>query len=127
MRVSDSLVLLQGIFVVTNNHVVSNDYDQLRHLQQLLSTLSIARLYTHADPGILGRNEVEYLHYTISLKSIRLLSRKFQAVKDFPRPKAAAEFRPFLEMYNFYHCCISSTAANGFKSEKVSQGTILPG
>lgn len=55
-------------------------------------------IYTH---------KVEYLGYLDSEDGIQPSAHKIQFIKSSPKSEFTPELAPFLDMFNFFRCCIS--------------------
>ena len=96
---------LDDIIVTSHSHE-----EHLQHLRTLFQVLQRAGLSIKLGKCVLGREQVDFLGYTISSQGFRPPERKVEAISKFPTPTTSTMLRRFLGMFNHYRRCIPRAA-----------------
>ena len=52
------------------------------------------------------QNEICYLEYIMSAQEVQMKDKKFEEIKNWPKPKLIKDIQIFLAFTNFYQCFI---------------------
>ena len=92
------IVYLDDILIYTkddrNSHVAA--------IQWVLEQLKIFLLHTNLEKCRFYQDEVRFLGYVVSSKSIRMEDKQIEAVKQWPKPQSVRDMEVFLGFANFY-------------------------
>ena len=77
--------------------------EHLHHIQQVLHTLLLHKLYANLEKCSFGMDRVHYLGYIIDQHGIHVDPAKIQVIRDWPAPTTLTELQSFLGLGNFYH------------------------
>ena len=69
-----------------------------------------ANLQLHIGKGVFAQPKLNYLGYVLSDKGASSSAEKVMAVKEYPTPKNARDFRPFLGLASFYRRLVTKFA-----------------
>jgi hypothetical protein len=76
--------------------------ENMRHIQQVLSTLRQHKLYANLETCSFGMNRVQYLGYIVDDHGVHVDPAKIQVISDWPTPTTLTELCSFLGLANFY-------------------------
>lgn len=79
-----------------------NDEQHLHHLRTIFQRLKDYGICINASKCIFGKNEVNFLGYTINANGTKPPQHRVTAIVAFPKPAIIKELRQFLGMVNFY-------------------------
>lgn len=91
--------------------IASSDENEHRaHLSMLFKVLSSYGLTINVEKCDLGKENLDFLGYTVNATGIRPQADRVQAIVDYPKPKDVKGLQRFLGMVNFYHRCLPKAA-----------------
>lgn len=93
------------------------------HLREILTRFDAHGIVINRNKCQIGKEEVDFLGYTVGAEGIRPKEEKIAAIKEFPRPKDVQELRRFLGMINFYRQSIPGAAKYQAQLNQYLQGT----
>ncbi|GBG78909.1 hypothetical protein CBR_g28623 [Chara braunii] len=97
------LIYLDDILVYSrtlDEHIV--------HLRVVLNRLRLAKYKANFDKCEFARQELEYLGHFVTLKGIRPLADKIQAIVDWPEPRCKTDVRSFMGLARYYQRFVES-------------------
>ena len=81
-----------------------------KHIRHVLQTLKKHKLFATLKKCEFFLEETEFVGYSISATGIRMLSKKVEAILDWPVPTTVTQVRSFLGLANFYRRFIRNFA-----------------
>ena len=97
----DVFVYLDDILIFSKNQA-----DHMKVLEELFQRLSKAGLTIALDKCEFGKDELDYLGYTISSQGIRPIERKTEAIQNYPIPEKPKQLLAFLGALNYYRASL---------------------
>jgi hypothetical protein len=76
--------------------------EQMRHIQQVLSTLQQQNLYANLEKFSFGMNRVQYLGYIVDENGVHVDPAKIQVICDWPASTTLTNLQNFLGRANLY-------------------------
>ncbi|KAG5323770.1 POL5 protein, partial [Pseudoatta argentina] len=108
--------------------------------RQIFRVLRLKKFYLrfNVEKCEFGKQELEFLGFTINSEVCKSTLDKIQAIREFPRPNTVVELRRFLELVNFYRKLLHNAATvqaplnerlisaeEAFNKESLANATIL--
>ena len=83
--------------------ITKGDWDNhLTKLDEVLQRLKDSGMKVNASKTFFGKEQLDYLGYTISKKGISPITKKVDAIRKIAPPKTRRQLRSFLGMVNYY-------------------------
>ncbi len=77
--------------------------DHLSKLHEVLHHLRKAGLKVNLKKSFIANTDLEYLGYWITRGSIKLLTKKIDAIQKLEAPKTSQKLCSFIGLLNYYH------------------------
>lgn len=88
----------------------TDEAEHREHLRTVLSRLDEYGITINPSKCVFGKNEVNFLGFTVNSEGIKPPTEKVKAISEYPKPKTVEELRRFLGMLNFYRANIPNAA-----------------
>uniref|UniRef100_A0A388M2H8 Integrase catalytic domain-containing protein n=1 Tax=Chara braunii TaxID=69332 RepID=A0A388M2H8_CHABU len=82
--------------------------EHILHLRVVLNRLRLAKYKANLDKCEFARQELEYLGHFVTMKGIRPLADKIQAIVDWPEPRCTTDARSFMGLAGYYQRFVES-------------------
>ena len=92
------IVYLDDILIYTED----DGDDHVAAVQWILEQLRKFLLYANLKKCRFHQDEIRFLGYVVSSKSIRIEDKRIEAVKQWPEPQSVQDIQVFLGFANFY-------------------------
>lgn len=98
-------IYIDDVLVMSENHE-----EHENHLKTVFQKLKEVKLVINVDKCQFGKEEVEYLGFTINKDGYKPPEAKVKTIIEFPKPSNVSELRRFLGMLNYYRGLIPKMA-----------------
>ena len=99
---------LPDVFVYLDDILVysKNDRDHMATLEELFKRLESAGMTLSLSKCEFGQKKLDYLGYTVSREGVRPISKKIDAINNYPIPEKPKQLLAFLGALNYYRSCL---------------------
>jgi hypothetical protein len=96
--------------------------ENMRHIQQVLSTLWQNKLYANLEKCSFCMNKVQYLGYIVDEHGVHVDPAMIQVIHDWPAPTILIDLRSFLGLANFYRRIVLGFSHIAWALSQVTKG-----
>lgn len=95
---------LDYVYVYIDDVIVASEDMEThkKHLKEIFERLNKFGVTINLNKCAFGETKIEFLGFEVSTDGIRPLSKKVDAINEFPRPETVKQLRRFMGMVNFY-------------------------
>ena len=103
-----------------------NEEQQIKHVKQIVESLTNAGLQVKSQKGEFHTNNVAYLGFIITMEGLRMDPAKITTIIEWPTPKKLRDIRSFFGFGNFYRRFIQDYSHLARAQTQLNKKSIIP-